>query len=80
MDTLEPIPSTTLLSAQEAGDRLRERGPRTDGRAKPEPTARLWEVVEFDGKWARVAGLTIGDREFADSSLEGSGFEPLVPR
>ena len=24
MDTLEPIPSTTLLSAQEAKDRLRE--------------------------------------------------------
>jgi hypothetical protein len=30
-------------------------------------------------KWPGVAGLTVGDREFADSSLEGAGFEPSVP-
>ena len=26
-----------------------------------------------------VVGLTVGDREFADSSLEGTGFEPSGP-
>jgi hypothetical protein len=30
-------------------------------------------------KWARGGGLTVGDREFADSSLEGTGFEPSGP-
>ena len=30
-------------------------------------------------KWPGVAGLTAGDREFTDSSLEGTGFEPSVP-
>ena len=30
-------------------------------------------------KWPGVAGLTVGDREFADSSLEEAGFELPVP-